>query len=169
MSGKNKVRSFSLYLFLILSAIGFTSCLHRHKASENPVVNEMPLPSVNSNYYTPAPSMKEIDSNNEQIFQVIEQMPQFPGGEGELMNFISKNLIYPSGALKDGIQGKVICRFVITRTGKVIKPEIVRSLDSACDREAIRVIKSLPVFIPGKQNGVNVNVYYTLPISFRLE
>ncbi len=105
----------------------------------------------------------------EKVYQVIEQMPQFPGGEGELLSYINKNIKYPVIAQENGIQGKVILRFVVSKTGMVDKVEVVRSLDPACDKEAIRVVKTLPKFIPGKQNGVNVAVWYTLPVTYRLE
>ena len=128
----------------------------------------MPLPDVNATSYSPEVHHKEV-LNDEKIYSVVEQMPQFPGGESELLNYISKQLNYPGIARRNGIQGKVICRFIITRTGRIEKPELVRSLDPACDKEALRVLRSMPVFIPGKQNGVNVDVYYTLPVIFRLE
>lgn len=105
----------------------------------------------------------------EKVYQVIEQMPQFPGGEGELLGYINKNIKYPVIAQENGIQGKVILRFVVSKTGMVDRVEVVRSLDPACDKEAIRVVKSLPKFIPGKQNGVNVAVWYTLPVTYKLE
>ena len=169
MSRKIKFNSLYLYLFLLLLVIGFTACRHKHKAIDHPIVNEMPLPNVDNDYYSPVIPEKEVVSNNEHIYTVIEQMPQFPGGEEKLMNFISTNLVYPGSALRDGIQGKVICRFVVTKTGRVESPEVVRSLDPACDKEAIRVLKSLPRFIPGRQNGVNVSVWYTIPIIFKLK
>jgi TonB family protein len=108
------------------------------------------------------------DSNGNRIYQVIEQMPVFPEGEIKLMQFIAMNLKYPDSAQKRGIQGRVILRFVVNTTGNIEKAEVVRSLDPDCDKEALRVINSLPVWIPGRQNGVNVSVYYTLPISFKL-
>ena len=100
---------------------------------------------------------------------VTEQMPQYPGGESELLNFVYKNLKYPESASKNKIQGKVIVRFVITESGEVEKIEVVRSLQVECDKEAIRVIKLLPKFIPGKQNGKTTNVWYTLPVTYKLE
>jgi len=129
----------------------------------------MPLPDIRKNYYAPESDQKEVIGDRENVYQVIEQMPQFPGGEEELLDFISKNLKYPVSAIRNGIQGKVICRFIVTRAGKVENAEVVRSLDPRCDKEALRVIRLLPRFIPGKQHGVNVNVYYTIPITFRLE
>ncbi|MDD4967907.1 MAG: TonB family protein [Paludibacter sp.] len=105
----------------------------------------------------------------EKVYQVVEQMPQFPGGESTLMSAISQNLKYPTIAQENGIQGMVIVRFLVEKDGSISRIEIVRSLDPACDKEAIRLIKLLPKFIPAKQNGVNVSVWYTLPIAFKLE
>jgi len=170
MSVKNRFQLFQIYLFLFFSSIGFTSCIHKHKPTDNQnIIREMPLPNINKDNYSPESYHKEVFSNDERIFTVVEQMPQFPGGENELLNYISRQLKYPGFARSKSIQGKVICRFIITRTGRIEKPEVVRSLDPACDKEALRVIKSLPVFIPGKQNGVNVDVYYTLPVIFSLK
>ena len=170
MTGKIRFQSFQIYLFLIFSSIGFTSCHHKHKPSDNQnIIREMPLPDINKDNYSPESYHKEVFSNDERIFTVVEQMPIFPGGNAELLNNISKNLKYPYSARSNGIQGKVICRFIITSRGRIEKPEVVRSLDHACDKEALRVIKSLPSFIPGKQNGVNVSVWYTLPVDFRLK
>ncbi|MDD4972532.1 MAG: energy transducer TonB [Paludibacter sp.] len=170
MIQKNRYQSISFYVVIILSAIGFTSCHHKIKESDQQnLITEMPLPNPNKNYYSPESYEKEVLVDNETIYQVIEQMPQFPGGDKELMYIISKRLKYPINASRYGIRGKVILRFVVTRTGSIANPEVVRSLDPYCDKEALRVLKTLPRFIPGKQNGVNVNVYYTLPVEFRLK
>ena len=85
------------------------------------------------------------------------------------MSTIGQNLKYPVIAQENGIQGKVIVRFLVEKDGSISKVEVVRSLDPACDKEAIRLIRLLPKFIPDKQNGVNVAVWYTLPITFKLE
>lgn len=108
------------------------------------------------------------DSSTGSVFTMVEQMPQFPGGEEELLKFISENLKYPYVASESGIQGRVIVRFVVSVTGEVTNIEIMRGLDPSCDREAIRVIKTMPKWIPGKQNGKNVPVYFTIPILFKL-
>ena len=100
---------------------------------------------------------------------VMEQMPQYPGGETELLKFIAKNLKYPESAILNKIQGKVLVRFRITEKGNIDKIEVVRSLYPACDQEAIRIVKSLSSFTPGKQNGKNTYVWYTLPVTFKLE
>jgi periplasmic protein TonB len=98
-----------------------------------------------------------------------EQMPAFPGGDDELTKFIQDHLRYPASAAEMGIEGRVTVRFVVSRTGEVTNVEVVRGLDVACDREALRVVKLLPKWIPGKQSGRNVPVYFTLPIYYRLQ
>lgn len=106
--------------------------------------------------------------NSNEVYTVVEQMPQFPGGEEALMKYISDNLKYPIMARENGIQGRVICRFVVTSKGEINNAEVLRSLDPACDKESIRLIRTLPRFVPGRQNGVNVNVLYTLSITFKI-
>ncbi len=104
----------------------------------------------------------------EKIYTHVEQMPSYPGGEAALMSFLKNNLVYPTMAQEIGIEGTVIVRFVVNTDGSVGEVEILRSLDSGCDREAMRVIKKMSKWVPGKQNGVEVKVYHTLPIRFRL-
>ena len=111
----------------------------------------------------------QAEPEPEKVFDMVEQMPQFPGGDRELLSFIAKNLRYPTIAQENGIQGKVFVRFVVSATGDVKDVKVMRSLDPSCDKEAIRVIQSLPKWIPGKQNGRNVPVYYTVPITFKLQ
>ncbi len=109
----------------------------------------------------------EVEENK--VFTAVEQMPQFPGGEAELMKYISKNLKYPPVAMENNIQGRVVVQFVVTKTGKIGEVKVVRGKDPDLDKEAVRVVKSLPDFIPGKMNGQTVNVWYTLPITFKLQ
>ncbi|MDE5896020.1 MAG: energy transducer TonB [Muribaculum intestinale] len=103
------------------------------------------------------------------VFTAVEQMPQFPGGEAELMKYIQKNLKYPPVAMENNIQGRVVVQFVVTKTGKIGEVKVARGKDPDLDKEAVRVVKSLPDFIPGKMNGQSVNVWYTLPITFKLQ
>lgn len=105
----------------------------------------------------------------EKVFVAVEQMPQFPGGDAELMKYLSKNIKYPAMAMENNIQGRVVVQFVVTKTGKIGEVKVIRSVDRDLDKEAIRVCKSLPDFIPGKMNGQAVNVWYTLPVSFKLQ
>ena len=104
-----------------------------------------------------------------EIFSHVEVPPQFPGGEAELMKWLRDNISYPAIAAEQGIQGRVVLRFVVGPDGTVGNVEIQRSLDPSCDREALRVVKKMPKWLPGKQNGNPVHVYYTLPVSFRLQ
>ena len=99
----------------------------------------------------------------------IEQMPLFPGGEQELIKYIGENLRYPVIDQENNVQGRVVLRFVVTKTGTVDKIEVLGSLSQSADNEAIRVVKSLPKFIPGRQNGKNVSVWFTLPVTFKLQ
>lgn len=105
----------------------------------------------------------------EKPLTVVEQMPQFPGGDGELMKFLNGEIKYPVVAAENGIQGRVVVRFVVGKDGKVSDVKVVKALDPSLDKEAIRVVQKMPNWVPGKQNGRNVAVYYTLPVTFRLQ
>ncbi|MBP3737708.1 MAG: energy transducer TonB [Muribaculaceae bacterium] len=105
----------------------------------------------------------------EEVFKSVEQMPTFPGGEAALMKYLSSHIQYPTMAQENNVQGRVVVQFVVTKTGKVGDVRVVRSVDKDLDREAVRVCKSLPNFVPGRQNGQPVNVWYTLPVTFKLQ
>lgn len=102
-------------------------------------------------------------------FTTVEQMPSFPGGQEEMLRFIANNLKYPVPAQEAGIQGRVTIRFVVTKDGNISDVTVVRGIDKLCDNEAVRVVKSMPKWNPGKQNGRAVPVYFTLPVVFRLK
>ena len=101
------------------------------------------------------------------IFSRVDVMPQFPGGEAALMKFLADNIQYPK-VHEDGVPGRVFVRFIVTPEGSIEDVEVLKPLDPSCDKEALRVIKMMPKWIPGKQNGKPVYVYYTLPVTFRL-
>ncbi len=103
------------------------------------------------------------------VFEYVEQMPSFPGGMAALMQYLSKNIKYPPVAEEMNIQGRVICTFVVERDGSVSDIRIAKSVDPSLDKEAIRVVSAMPRWIPGRQNGQNVRVKYTLPVTFRLQ
>ena len=103
------------------------------------------------------------------IFTIVEQMPSFPGGDAALMQYLAKNIKYPAVAEDMGIQGRVICQFVIERDGSVSDVRIARGVDPSLDKEAMRVVSSMPKWIPGRQNGQFVRVKYSLPVIFRLQ
>ena len=104
-----------------------------------------------------------------QVFHSVEQMPQFPGGEAALMKFLQSHINYPPMAVENGVQGRVVVQFVVDKTGKVGEVVVVRNVDKDLDKEAVRVCKSLPKFTPGRQNGQAVAVWYTLPVTFKLQ
>lgn len=103
------------------------------------------------------------------VHEHVEVMPQFPGGNVELMRYLSANIKYPTIAAENGIQGRVVLKFVVSKDGSISNIQIVRSLDPSCDKEAIRVVKGMPKWIPGMQNGHPVAVYFTLPVLFKLQ
>jgi len=109
------------------------------------------------------------ETTEEKPFEIVEQMPQFPGGEKAMMNFISKNMVYPPSVSENGIQGKVTLKFVVSKTGAIDNITVLKSVDPECSKEAIRVIKLMPKWIPGKQNGNPVPVYFIFTITFRLD
>ncbi len=112
---------------------------------------------------------KKPEPVKEEVFKAVEQMPTFPGGEAALMKYLKDHINYPTVAMENNVQGKVIVQFVVTKTGKVGEVKVARSVDRDLDREAVRVCKSLPDFIPGRMNGQAVNVWYTLPVQFKLQ
>jgi TonB family protein len=117
-----------------------------------------------------APTAKANDPAAEQgeVFQVVEEQPMFPGGMQELMKFMQTNIRYPKEAQDRGIQGRVIVQFVVNKDGSISEECVVRSVDSQLDAEAIRIIRSMPNWTPGKQRGEPVRVRFTLPVTFRL-
>lgn len=104
----------------------------------------------------------------EQIYDIVEQYPEFPGGYSALTEWIDDNLKYPVEAAMDGIEGRVIVQFIVRPTGKVVDAEVVRGIAPSLDKEALRLINIMPSWIPGRQKGKAVNVRYTLPITFKL-
>ncbi|MCD6555962.1 MAG: energy transducer TonB, partial [Bacteroidales bacterium] len=113
-------------------------------------------------------SQNDKNANNDTILVIAQQMPEFSGGVIGLKRFIAQNLDYPLEAKEAGIQGRIFLRFEVTKTGDIGKIEIQKGIHPILDREAVRVIKSLPKFKPGMQNGNPVSVWYSMPISFRL-
>ena len=105
----------------------------------------------------------------EKVFEVVEQMPQFPGGDAALLKYLSSHINYPPMAAENNVQGKVTIQFVVEKDGMVGEVKIARSVDKDLDREAVRVVKTLPKFTPGRQNGQPVRVWYTLPVQFKLQ
>ncbi|GAB1417074.1 energy transducer TonB [Paludibacter sp.] len=117
----------------------------------------------------PVQAATVVEEETEVVFMVVETMPSFPGGDAALFKYLSDNIKYPVIAQESGIQGRVICQFVVNRDGSIVDIEVVRSVDRSLDAEAVRVIQSMPKWTPGKQRGKSVRVKYTLPVNFRLQ
>jgi protein TonB len=109
----------------------------------------------------------EEEASNE-VFIIVEEMPEFPGGIAELTAYLSRSIKYPAIAQENGIQGRVTCSFVVNKDGSIVDAEVVRGIDASLDKEALRVINAMPKWKPGKQRGKAVRVKYNLPVNFRL-
>ena len=171
----------NLKLFLVLPAIvltivAFSSCAAKKKIATAkieiapPPPPPPPPPQANSASKDNIKITKEsvtIESDQEP-FVVVEEMPEFPGGDKELLKFIAENTKYPENAKKNNIQGKVITRFCVTAKGDVIMVTVLRGVNPEIDAEAVRVVSSLPAFKPGRQGGKDVPVWYMVPITFAL-
>lgn len=114
-----------------------------------------------------APEPPKQEENK--IFTVVEQMPMYPGGDAALMQYLSSNIHYPTVAAENGVQGRVVVGFVVERDGSITDVNVMRSVDPSLDREAVRVVKNMPRWTPGKQNGSAVRVKYQVPVTFRLQ
>ena len=112
---------------------------------------------------------KEADTAKEEAFDVVEQMPEYPGGLPELMKYISMNVHYPEAAMKTGTQGRVLVRFIVEEDGTVSDARVVQRVSDELDAEALRVVSAMPKWTPGRQNGQPVRVKYTMPVTFRLQ
>jgi protein TonB len=110
-----------------------------------------------------------VDPDANKVFTVVEEMPSFPGGDEELLKYIQKNIKYPAIARENNITGRVYITFVVDKDGKVKDAKVLRGIGGGCDEEALRVVRTLPDWKPGRQNGRNVSVQYNLPVNFNLK
>ena len=130
-----------------------TNDLNKEQVKEKVIVEEVQAP----------------EPKVEQIFTAVEQKPAFPGGEAALMKWLSSNIVYPVMAQEEGAQGRVVVQFVVEKDGRIGQVKVVRGRHPELDKEAMRVVKSLPKFIPGKNNGQTVRCWFTLPVNFKLQ
>ena len=128
----------------------------KFKAVQEQVVVKEPEPEV-------------VKPKEEEIFVAVEQQAEFPGGQAALMKWLSNNIRYPESAQQNDIQGKVVVKFVVEKDGSIGQATIAKGVDKDLDREAIRVVKKMPKWQPGKNNGVAVRSYFTLPVTFKLQ
>ena len=118
--------------------------------------------------YTPV-EVEEEEVDEEQIFQIVEEQDQYPGGMAECMKFLSKNIKYPTISQENGVQGRVIVQFVVNRDGSIVDAKVMRGVDPYLDKEALRVVGLMPKWSPGKQRGKAVRSQFILPVMFRLQ
>ncbi|MBB3185896.1 energy transducer TonB [Microbacter margulisiae] len=128
----------------------------------NETVNQLPPPPV-----VKKQEVIETPKQDNQIFMIVEQMPQFPNGD--INAYLSSHIKYPVVAQENGIQGRVIVQFVVNQDGSIVDVTVVRGVDPSLDKEAVRVIEGMPKWIPGKQGGKPVRVKFTLPVNFKLQ
>ena len=147
------------------------------EVTEEKVITKIDLSSLEDDqskaqveaYKPPPPPKQVVEEATEEIFVVVEKQPEFPGGMTALMKFLGDNIKYPVIAQENGIQGRVITNFVVERDGSISDVQIVRGQDPSLDKEAVRVIKTMPKWKPGQQRGKPVRVRFTLPVVFRLQ
>ncbi|MCR8910517.1 M56 family metallopeptidase [Barnesiella sp. ET7] len=160
-STRSRYRYLLVLPLCLLLVVGSQSCRQSadHKAANSPATTTETLPQTTT--------LREVPEQ-EPVFEVAEVMPEFPGGPQALFEFIRDNLKYPQEAIDNQTEGRVILQFVVDKRGKVNNIQVKRSIDPALDRAAIDVVRALPAWKPGMQNGKQVNVRYTLPIVFKL-
>jgi TonB family protein len=150
-SGLNNLNQPSMVSGVVVTAYGIT----REKKSMGATTMEVS-------------KAKEADTEAKEVFAIVEEMPQFPGGDSKRLAFLSENINYPALAAENGIQGTVYVSFVVKQNGKLSDVKVLRGIGGGCDEEAVRVVKKMPRWIPGKQNGKYVNVLFTMPVIFKL-
>jgi TonB family protein len=149
--------------------IGGVAAYEDSVLDEYPIASEMAA-SESSRGMTKMAAASETEMTEEsQIFMVVEQMPEFPGGEEALYKYLAGNITYPQSAKESGIQGRVYVTFVVERDGTISDVRVLRGIGGGCDEEAIRVVKAMPKWMPGKQRSKPVRVQYNLPVKFSLE
>lgn len=137
-----------------------------------PITDEIIQNTTNGDVNDTAVTYTEVSNDivpvEPKIFVRVEEMPEFPGGEAALLTFIAKNTSYPAEAVENNIEGRVVLKFVVKPDGSIGTIELLKSVDPLLDREAVRVVGTLPRFKPGKQNGDPVSVWYSVPVLFRI-
>ena len=108
-------------------------------------------------------------TSNDKVFEKVEDMPEFPGGEKAMMDFVAQNVQYPKEAMEKEISGRVLVGFIVEKDGSITETEVVKGIGGGCDEEAVRVVKAMPKWKPGKQKGKPVRVHFMLPIIFKLQ
>ena len=112
---------------------------------------------------------QDANEDTDKAYEVVDEMPSFTGGQGALMQFLANNVKYPTVAFENGVQGRVLVSFIVERDGSLSNVKVERSVDPSLDKEAVRVVKAMPKWQPGKAKGSTVRVKFTVPITFRMQ
>jgi TonB family protein len=125
----------------------------------------------NQEHYQSVQGVEELNLANveDEIFTMVENAPEFPGGVEKMYEYIGQNLVYPKTAQRDNIQGKVFVKFVVTKDGDIGKIETLKGIGHGCEEEVARILANMPTWKAGEQDGEKVNVYYTMPIKFQMQ
>jgi protein TonB len=135
----------------------------------NDVTITLDMPKQETTEVETVETMVKEEVVEEEVLKVVEQMPEFPGGAAKMMEYISKNIVYPTYAFDNGIQGRVFVSFVVERDGSISNVKAKRGIGGGCDEEAVRVIQSMPKWNPARQRGETVRCSYTIPIIFKMQ
>jgi TonB family protein len=168
MMSKTKTKVKTLFRLLLVLPVIFiiifmVSCSNDTETS-SAVSSEAPPPPP-----PPSDNLQKLDTiPKDEVFVLVEDMPEFPGGDEARNNYLTKNIKYPEVARKEGIEGRVFITFVVEKDGSIADVKVLRGIGGGCDEEAVRVIENMPVWIPGKQRGKNVRVQFNMPIVFKL-
>ncbi|MBR5698480.1 MAG: M56 family metallopeptidase [Prevotella sp.] len=173
MMNKKRTNSWlrAKYLLLVpVIGVALVACNLDKKTAEPATADEQPeVVSLNEDAIeADVQAGQDAAAAEEGVFDVVEKMPEFPGGQEALMNFLQKNVKYPKEAMDKGTQGRVVVQFVVGKDGSVTNPKVVKSVSPELDQEALRVVKMMPKWQPGKQKGEEVPVRFTIPVSFML-
>ena len=171
MKNRQKTNSFAGYKYLLFVPLAFalvfmTSC--KRKTNVQKPVKEGTKVEVKAETGEDTVQIKSAEPTDK-VYQVVEQMPTFKGGDAALMKYLSENIKYPEAAEKAGEQGRVVVSFTVEKDGAVADVKVVRSVTPTLDAEAVRVIKAMPKWVSGKQDGQLVRVRYNVPVSFKLQ
>ena len=171
MKNKQKTNLFAGYKYLLFVPLAF-ALVFMNSCKRKPKVQKLEMEGTRVVVKAESPEdtaqFKNAEST-EKTYVVVEQMPAFPGGDAALMKYLSENIKYPKAAEKAGEQGRVVVNFIVEKDGAISNVNVVRSVTPTLDAEAVRVIKAMPKWVPGKQDGQFVRVKYNVPVSFRLQ
>lgn len=159
-------------VLLVMGSVIVSYCLTNDLGgfmTDKTIANTSVIQTQNSAIETKETTVQQPNKEtNRKIYQTVEQMPRFPGGDTAMLKYIRENLRYPQAAIEKEIQGRVIVKLVVNTDGILSDIYVIKPLDPQCDQEAIRIIQSMPRWIPGRHNGVAVPVYYLVPVTFKI-